>query len=367
MKKTLLSLAAALAVTPAIAATSFGDHVSLSGFGTVGVVSSDNKQDAFVRDGAPSGAGGKASWKVDSKIAVQADVTATSWLSGTVQVLAEQRYEPSVTAGFEWAFVKLKPMDGLSIRLGRIAPAMFMVSDSRNVGFANTAVRMPNEVYSLAGLKRLKGGDVSYRFGLGGTTLTVAALVGESEFENANVSLKSEDTHGLNLLWETSYGSFRIGEVRTKNVVANFIAPGVTVRDPYTFTGVGYAFDNSDWMVNAEYVQRRSELAGRFVNSDGWYVLGGYRFGNFMPYAFVAETKEPKDAVSTLNGKQSTLAVGLRWDVVSGAALKLQFEAVDPKGTMGVSHTPGARDPVTFATPVRDKSNVVSVAVDFVF
>jgi hypothetical protein len=351
---------AVLSASPVFAATQYGDNVRLSGFGTLGVVTSDNDESAFVRDGAPSGATRTASWKVDSKLGMQVDVKATSWLSATLQVLAEQRYEPKVTADFEWAFVKLTPVDGLNVRLGRIAPALFMASDSRNVGYANTTVRMPNEVYSLAGLKRMKGGDVSYRFNVAGTSLTVAALAGESQYTNANITIESKQTRGVNAIWETDFGTFRIGHVKTKNHVPDFPVPGVLTIDPYTFSGVGYQLDNGKLVIGAEYVKRKSEGAPDFVNSDGWYLMGGWHFDNLLPYAFAAETK-PKGPLVGLNGKQTTYAVGVRWDLVSAAAVKLQFESVDPKGTMGVSHTP------SFAYPARKKSNVLSLAVDFVF
>lgn len=201
MKKTFLALAAALVAAPALAATPFGDHVSLSGFGTVGVVSSDNDDVDFVRDGSPKGAGRRESWAVDSKLGIQADIKATSWLSATFQVLAEQRYEPGVKADLEWGFVTLKPVDGLSVRLGRTSPTVFAVSDSRNVGYANTTIRMPNEVYSLNTLKRLHGVDASYRANVAGTWLTVSAMAGDGRTGTARApSLGSEKVRGLNVV-----------------------------------------------------------------------------------------------------------------------------------------------------------------------
>lgn len=364
-KNALIALAAAsVCCTPVFAEARFGDYVTLSGFGTVGVASSDNDKADFVRDGAPQGAGKKESWKVDSKLGLQANITANDWLSGTLQVLAEQRYEPGVKADLEWAFVKIKPMDGLSIRLGRTSPAMFMISDTRNVGYANTPVRMPNEVYSLAALKRLSGGDVSYTFGALGTSFTVSAMAGQSHVENVNMYYKAKNVRGVNLQWDTSYGNFRVGQVRTTNVVPDFGGPGITLYDPYKFSGVGYSLDNGKVVIGAEYVKRQSKLAPTVVDSDGWYVLGGYRFGNLLPYVSAAETKLTSGPGNVLNGKQTTYAMGMRWDFVSGAALKVQYERVDPKGTMGVSFP----TPVPFGPPtVRDKTNVLSVVVDFVF
>ncbi len=367
MTKKLTQIALAVATclgTQAFAEARFGDYVTLSGFGTVGGVSSNNSDAEFVRDGAPRGAGDSVSWNVDSKLGLQADIKANDWLSGTLQVLAEQRYEPGIKADLEWAFVKIKPLDGLNIRLGRISPAVFMVSDTRNVGYANTTVRMPNEVYSLAMLKRLSGGDVAYTFGAWGTSFTVSAMAGQSHVEHPLFRYEAKNLRGLNLQWDTSYGNFRIGQARTTVVVPNFRLSGVTLIDPYKFTGLGYSLDNGKVVVGAEYVKRQSKLASDAVDTDGWYLLGGYRFGNFLPYASVAEAKLTSGPTNVLNGKQSTYAMGIRWDFVSGAALKVQYEKVNPKGTMGVSFPPSLPNGPRV---VRDKTNVLSVAVEFVF
>jgi hypothetical protein len=360
---TRLALATAtLCAVPAMAETQFGDHVTLSGFGTLGVVASDKDDVDFVRDGAPEGAGKKESWKVDSKLGLQANFTATDWLSATVQVLAEQRYEPGVTAGFEWAFVKLKPVDGLNIRLGRIAPPMFMVSDTRNVGYANTLVRQPNEVYSLAGLKRLDGGDVSYAFGIGDTTLTGTVLAGESALTNTTGTLPAKNVRGVNLVWDTEYGSFRLGQVKADMVLSSALSGApFDLMLAYGFTGVGYQWDNGKYVLNAEYVKRTTTPRPYDgFDTTGWYVTGGYRFGNFLPYVMVADAKVKNTQVAVTNGSQRTYAAGVRWDAVTGAAVKLQLEHVDPKGTLGESFSVLSRAP-------RVKTNVLSLAVDFVF
>lgn len=362
MKLHPLALAAALlTAAPAFAATPFGEHVSLSGFGTVGVVSSDNDDTVFVRDNAVKGAGRKESWSVDSKLGLQADFKANAWLSATLQVLAQQRFEDGVNAELEWGFVKLKALEGLSVRVGRMPPTVFMVSDSRNVGYANTTIRMPNEVYALNTFTSLRGVDANYRVNLGGTWLSVTAMAGEGDFDSARALLDSKSVAGLNLTWETSFGTFRAGQVSTDVVLPAAVSPfGVRSEIPYTFTGIGYQLEQGDLLVSAEYVKRKVEGIFPFLGAKGWYVTGGWRFGNLTPYVTLAEAKADNAALNFLNGSQSSTALGLRWDMVGGAALKLQYEAIDPKGTKGVSFDPLGAAPV-------DKTKVLSVAVDFVF
>lgn len=357
------AFAAALACGTAGAATRFGDNVSFSGFGTVGVVSTNNGDAIFSRDGSGAGASTQASWNVDSKLGVQTDIKANDWLSGTVQVLAEQRYDPGVKARFEWAFVRLQPLDGLTVRLGRTSPNVFMISDSRNVGYANPMVRLPNEAYFLNSLKRLAGIDASYRLPVAGQSLTVTAFGGNGTiFTNGRGELDTKKVRGLNAVLETGIGSFRIGKVKTDTHI-----PGASVGlpfelvAPYDFSGVGYQYDEGNVLVNAEYVKRK--VTGDFngLDAKGWYLLGGYRFGNWMPYAMYARTDSaPLSKTFAVSGDQRTVALGVRWDLVSGAALKLQAERVDPKGTLGTSFSNLSPLPIA-------KTTAFSVALDFVF
>lgn len=357
---------AAMCAAPAFASTSFGDHVSLSGFGTLGAVVSDNKADAFVRGSAAEGANRTPSWMVDSKLGVQLDAKATDWLSGTLQVLATQRYEGNVNADFEWAFAKLTPVDGLTVRLGRITPAIFMFSDSRNIGYANMPIRMPNEAYSLAYLERLTGGDASYRFKAGGTTLTVSGLYGKSRVEDANESYAAESARGFNIVWDTDYGAIRLGQVRTSVLVPGIPVSGITTRAPYQFSGIGYQYDDGEALLTAEWVRRESKGFSSSVDTTGWYVLGGWRFGKFLPYAGYAKATRPDPTVPGIAGEQDAWTLGLRWDLITDAALKVQFDRVDPKGTAGISFRPVPFNP-TQPLKVRDRTNVLSVAIDFVF
>ncbi|MFT4242618.1 MAG: porin [Acidovorax sp.] len=357
LKPSALGVAAvaSLAAIPAAAATQFGDYVTLSGFGTAGVVASDNDKVDFVRDGAPKGAGDNASWAVDSKIGLQANFKANDWLSATVQVLAEQRHTPGVKAEFEWAYVNLKPLDNLSIRVGRTAPAVFMVSDSRNVGYANTMVRMPNDVYALNSLKRLTGVDATYRLDtpLGG--LSISGMAGEGLAVSGGTTNDAKKVRGINAVFDTAVGSFRLGQVRTDVHVQ---MSGAIV--PYTFSGVGYQLDVDNFVVMAEYVKRSISGPYSIFGAKGWYVMGGYRMGQFTPYLAAARTRVDNVSANVLNGHENTLTAGVRWDVVPGAAVKLQLDQVDPKGGRGISFP-------MFSPGVGDKTRVLSLAVDFVF
>jgi hypothetical protein len=291
---------------------------------------------------------------VDSNLGAQVTVKPTSWLSGTVQMLAARRDHRTPGIDAEWAFVKVQPIDKLSIRVGRTTMPTFLVSDFRNVGYANTWLRAPNEVYALAAFRRLEGVDVSYRLDLGSSSLTAQVMAGESKFFNMGAWQDVKDVRGGNLTWENDGISLRAGRMEAKVIVAGF------PDSNFAFTGFGAAYDRGNVIAQAEFVQRRegSEYFGPMINADGMYVMGGYRFGSVTPYASFARTT-PKTRVYAMHFSdyQETKALGVRWDAFSSAAIKFQVENVDTQGTAGIS----------FNAPVSGKINAVSAAIDFTF
>ena len=104
------------------------------------------------------------------------------------------------------------------------------------------------------------------------------------------------------------------------------------------------------------------EAIERVVRS-GWYVLGGYRLGQVLPYVTYASTTKatPYAPVGALSYDQSSQALGVRWDAFKSADLKFQLERVDPRGTPGISFTRTAPD---FGGKT---VTVMSLALDFVF
>jgi hypothetical protein len=358
MTKRLLILATSttltLAAASATAATQVGEYLSFSGFGTLGGVATNTNQSEYRRDQQGGGADKKGSLNVDSNLGLQLTATATPWLSATVQMLSVERATKNITTEPEWAFIKLKPVDGLAIRAGRMALPMFAISDSRNVGYVNNWLRTPSEVYGLAGLARLTGGDVTYSAPIGSTTLTGSVLAGKSEVLSANTSsLDATGVSGVNVLWETEWATLRVGQLR-----AHIHVPTLGLVDNYKFTGAGVLVDRDNIVAQAEYVQRRSEKSASVVDSNGWYAMGGYRFGSVLPYAMFAKTN-PVYSVATfhVSGPQKTASLGVRWDVAKSIDVKAQIDRIDTNGTAGVSFIGAVSKPVTAA----------SLAVDFVF
>jgi Gram-negative porin len=387
---------------------------SLSGFGTLGMVHSDNDHADYLVDAFhPNGPGFTRSWSADpdSRVGAQLTGNITLKLSVVLQVVSQQRYDNSYRPGVEWANVKFQASPDFSIRAGRIVLPVFMATDSRHVGYANPWVRPPVEVYSLVPVTSSDGVDASYRLRLGGeTNNTFQATFGSSETKfpgGAGLGTGTAKVRRIVALVDTvesGFASARIIYGQASLTVPEYaqlfdafrqfgpqgdaIASRYEVQDRLVkFVGVGATYDPGTWFASGEWAKFDTHSA--LGAKSAWYVSGGPRLGKFTPYATYARIKAdgntsdpgldlaglPPQAVplaaflnATLNSqldaipRQSTLSVGVRWDFWRNAALKVQYDrvglAAGPHGTFG-NVQPG------FETG--GKVQLFSAAVDFLF
>jgi hypothetical protein len=376
--KTVGNIAAATAIValsaglPSRAHAGVSDYVNFSGFGTVGIVKTNTDDAQFGRDRQLGGADKSIDHMVDTNLGFQLSAHANSWLSATVQGLVVKRDDASPKLEAEWAFLKVGPIADLTLRAGRMALPTFVVSDSRNVGFANTWLRAPNEVYGLAMLRRMDGVDLTYSHGFGPVRLSATVLAGDSELRALGEDYAANKVRGGNVQAQIGPVALRAGKV-----VSDVYVSSAQPKEQYAFTGYGITYDEGNVIAQAEYVQRRAEYYYNLVAANGWYTMAGYRFGSLTPYAIYSKTK-PLNSPDHLpiqmlypliSYQQKTVALGLRWDAAAFASVKFQVERADTNGTPGVSfsRTDAPAPALRFAAPVSKPVNVISLAVDFVF
>jgi hypothetical protein len=413
MKKRILAVAALalpLAVSSAYAQDSTG--VRISGFGTGALTWSNNDQAEFSRPNQASGVKKDPRTGVDSNLGLQADYAYNDWLSFTGQGLVRKDGEDNYGAELTWAFVKAKLSSDVSVRVGRMALPAFMISDYRNVGYASTFLRPPSEVYSQVPLNNIDGVDITWQHGFGDTTLTAQLAAGHSTAPLTNgadasasglTSLALTAEHGpFTLRFGRTDGKISVESASLNTLVNTFNTVGNAYKigqlndmahliDNHhkkgSFTSIGLGLDWNNVVGQTEYAKRKIDSTSGSTNS--WYVLGGYRFGKFLPYYSHADLKASSDFTNTVpsacaagfpaactatvrtlratleslrtstnNGAQNTDSIGLRWDFMSSADIKFQIDRVkpDPKGLFTHVAT-GFHGPVT----------VGAVSVDFVF
>jgi hypothetical protein len=407
-----LAIACAAAAHGAASADDFRAF-SFSGYGTVGLAHSSNDQaDYLVDEFKPNGPGFTHGWSsdVDTRLGAQVSAQLAPRVSAVVQVISQQRYDNTYRPEVEWANVKYQFNPDLSVRAGRIVLPIYMVTDSRRVGYANPWVRPPIEVYSLVPVTHVDGVDANYRAVLGEMTGTLQATyaTSDSRFPSASGfnpgTAKARGILALVGTVERGFLTLRANWGRAELTIEafdpladafrQFGPPGQAIVDRYgvnhrkvDFTGVGAMYDPGTWFATGEWA--RFSTHSVLGSKSAWYVSAGHRLGAATPYLTYARIKSdtptsdpgiPLEGLppavaaqaaflnQTLNQQlgivpvQHTISAGVRWDFMRNAALKLQLDEVHvdapSHGTFGniqAGFQPGST--------VR----IVSAVVDFVF
>ncbi|MEW7850302.1 hypothetical protein AB2N08_16530 [Massilia aurea] len=379
----------------------------LSGFGTLGVVHSNSKNADFSSSILrASGAGASGAWSpnVDSRLGAQLDVSQGAW-SGVLQVISEQRLDGSYQPLVEWANIKYQLTPDLAVRAGRIALPVFLGAESRKVGYTIPWVRTPVEVYGALPISSSDGVDATWRWSTGAVRHATQVFSGSTDQDLGN-GLQIDAENILGLSHSIDYGPLTVrlsaARARLNTAIAADLFAGLRMFGPQgqmlaeryaivdkrvTMISAGASYDPGAWFVTAETGRTRTDsLLG---SGTSVYVGAGWRQGAFTPYLGYAQirsdvsTTDPglslqglppplAAGAAQLNGAlnavlatipvQTTWSTGVRWDVASDLALKLQFEQVRPRG--------GSRGTLINPTPLfrSDRTiNVTSVALDFVF
>ncbi|MBY0243317.1 MAG: hypothetical protein K2X55_28825 [Burkholderiaceae bacterium] len=381
---------------------------SFQGFGSIGAVHSTEKQADYAANVLyPGMAGYSREWspEVDSRLGAQLSVDLGKRWSVVLQVVSEHNLENSWKPALEWANVKYQVSPELSVRLGRIALPVFLAGDYRKAGFALPWVRPPVELYGALPISSSDGVDASYQWQGGGIKHTTQVFYGSTRHQ-LGAGNRSR-VHGLSgVAHATTAGALMLrGGVTTASLtidagqelfdglrqfgpVGQQLARRYEIRDKRVLVlNAGLSYDPGDWFVMAEAA--RFNYNSGLGDFYGAYASGGIRLGAWTPYLLAARSRAlmptqvaglplaglPPDAAATaaaLNGylntflsaipQQASVAVGVRWDVSAGMALKLQYDRLHTRnGSSGtfLHVQPGFRS--------GRHVGVTSVLLDFVF
>jgi predicted porin len=249
------------------------------------------------------------------------------------------------------------------------------------------------------------GIDMSYRFRFNGFTNTLRAMYGGRDADTPDGSeVSASDTIVLRntLEWGTvslfaSYTRFRLaieGLTPFFDAFRQFGARGVAIADRYDvdskrvkLMSLGLRYDPGEWFVMGEWARSSSRT---FIGDiRGWYITGGYRFKAFTPYVTLAQVQAHSDTstpglslaglppaqaaqAAGLNAglnqmlgsavQQKSISLGVRWDFIRNAALKVQYQHLDLD-----EGSPGVLTNIQPGFEPGGSVNLFSAAIDFVF
>ncbi len=376
-----------LAATPAFALEQ-GEH-RFNGFGTVGVTHLGGED-----DGRSYGINGQTndSWRGDqlSKFGAQLSYGLTDTVGVTVQATAKAQQD-EWKANLEWAYLSWQTTDQLMLRAGRLRSPVYMYSESLDVGYSYPWLRLPDEVYSQVQVTNYEGLDAVY---------TVPLSYGSVTFQLAGGQAKNRDYYAYDDQFDIDYdklfgasvslatnqfGTLRIGYVEAdittdiNGTVNNYLTGNpndslsllVLDKEKGKFTSIGYQYDNGTWVSNNEWTSRMIENDG-LEAIDSFYLMGGRRFGDFLPHVTYAQLDDN-------GGRQSSWTLGLNYQAAPTVVVKGEYKRVDTKNGYDGVFTRNAQE--VFDNEVHSRfggalggaparnydGDIVSVGVDFVF
>lgn len=377
-----------------VSALDTGWPVKVDGFGTLAAVHNDNHAVSFYD------AYDRTDWNTDSMLGLQLKAPLVDKLSLTGQLVARGHEDYDLQV--EWLFLTYEAMDNLDIRGGRLRIPFFMFSESLEVGYTYPWIRPPVDVYGQLGFTTFEGADAVYSLPLSSMTLELQPFTGSTKPDyirsGQNGRLEVSNLWGVHAVLSNDWLALHAGhtegdfDLRGIDAIDGFLSgldamgfPSVakqfgTDNRHGTFDGIGVDANWENFRFIGEYTKRSTD--GLIANTTGWYATVAYQYQAFTPHLTFSELKTTEDysgeilaagamppplAMGTMQFahmnkvNESSVTAGLRWDVASNTALKLEWQRINPDNDSSPLFS--VRDFTYGGDPV----SVYSLAVDFVF
>ena len=393
------------------------DNLRFSAFGTLGAAFVDAPAGWVYRRefSQPLNSQGTR-FDLDSRLGLQVNYSPSAAIELVGQANLRRRAPVAGPAdAVEWAFAAWRPNADWTLRLGRVNLDAFLMSDHRSVGFAYPYARPPTEFYAQLP-SSLNGVDAARVWNDGSAQWRAKLLAGHSRlsFDSSNkLDLKkvlggmvSRESDGLLMRVSAFQARLFFSAPPLQPLLAGLDSlallpvPGVaaqagelrsrmTLDDAKpTYVSVGAQVDRDDWLLSGELVRVTGSVP---VSFSAGYVSLGRRWGPVTVFGVagrISRSSRPAAApvwegtlapligpaaaqqaqflgtsaatvVNSLLPKQSTFALGTRWDLGPRLALKVQWDHI--RVAENGSSLWGA------GSTVATRANVGAVVLDFVF
>lgn len=344
-----------------------------------------------------------------SKLGLMATVTFSSSWRASIQAVA-QRWsprEPVILVNQAW--LDWHPNRDWSIKFGRNPLGLFMYEDTSYVDYAQLWVKAPLEVYARVPKKYADGILITHYREWADWYWQFQIAAGAADYYSQQFRRDVNQIYGASINASrgnlTAHFGMRTFDVTLKEAPSlqdalDFISAVGTaegqqgVVDGYTSTlalpgfAFGMSYQGPAWTLTGEVATYLPDMDYMPDKIFEGYLLAGYRIGQWTPYALFGfidekgrgpETRlsgaDPSSqiAIATANylkeairADQHTGAIGLRYDVADGLALKLQWDRVwRPAGIQGWFIAP--ENEANFAPATSNHTDVVSLSLQGVF
>lgn len=299
-----------------------------------------------------------------NRFGLQASSDINEKISFTGQFLIEGASDYDVEA--TWIYMTVKASPGTDIRIGKLRSPLFFYSDFLDVGYAYPWIKPPVETYRMP-FDNFEGVDIVNQHAVGSNwTGTFQTYYGRFEDETES-PFKLDDWYGFNYSLENDWLTLRVSwntttyESRSEDLdalSAGLIALGspqsAAVFDMFDdradFIGYGFSIDYENFIAASEFTQLVADRQTLVSDSDAFYLMLGYRFGDFTPHitysieeqdrdfsaigdlgnaaALSPETAGAAAAIFGIDNDLEAIILGLRWDFAPATAFKVEYTTI---------------------------------------
>ncbi|MFZ6861303.1 hypothetical protein ACO0K7_01575 [Undibacterium sp. Ji67W] len=355
---------------------------SISGFGTLGIVHNDTRQVDVIRDLSQNNGVGytrQTDVGMDSNLGLQVDGRLSDTLDGAIQVISRRnpdQFRPQLS----WAYLRYLPNDDLSIRTGRLGFDVYMLADSKNVGYSYIWIRPPIDFFGSLIVSYFDGADakLSRNIDDGKVTLKFYGGITREKIETGNLnqilSLAGSKLLGGHIEFEedhwairASYSALKIANEypRLTSTLARlqspdyqiFIPNGAVIANQLSlkekivrYASLGIVYGNGPFL--GQFMLNDIHSDSLIIpHSIAAFLTLSYRIRKWTPYTSLSAARpidgstqlaispDMPQAVSTLitrinrrvigqENSQTSLSYGIRYDVTNGSNIKIQIDHI---------------------------------------
>ncbi len=316
----------------------------------------------------------------DSKFGLQITADVTENMQVIAQILGTAR-DDNFTSHVEWAYLDYTLTDSLSIRAGRIKQPIFLISDYLEVGYAYPWIRPPVEAYRNMPVDNIIGMELLYQTRIGSFNFAFQPYFGsnsEAVPGTQTTNFFADNYVGLAIRIENQYMTFQVTSFQTD---VSTVDSDTAALNPLNSNGEGsLSVASLSWDINnivgyTEYTTRdlkdnngQIPFDALFSDQEAYYVTLGYRMNKYLPHiTYASSSAEPAGPFNTgasQGVQQSSITLGLRYELNDSAALKMEYAVIELDDVVG---NRGLFQPTLTSALENDKTNLISVAIDVIF
>lgn len=356
-----------------------------SGYGTLGYTADDRSDLVPIRDFSQEPEDkyktDSTTWRLDSRIGLQGLYRISSKWEALVQGVLRDQVEQNLNNILELGYIRFKAACEWEFRIGRFGYDVFLMSDTRNIGYANLWVRPPTEfygwvpIYSVDGIDSLIQWDTDraewqFKFQLGRSKTDLPIGDDTYHLETDGLFSVTLSRHDGPFSLKAGYSQFSLQNrvqpfkqlhqgltsvaSATQHTFPDISAEALYLRQHIAFKDntiryltLGAGYDNGRWVAQAEVSHTTSDTHIMPHGNMGYLSLGR-RLGDWTPYILFSFFRPQNDIyqkksdwsiigpepfhkqalylINSIRTDQETYSAGVRWDFHNQAAFKIQWD-----------------------------------------